>query len=514
MKKNKKVLIIVSVAAVLLVGLMLLLIFMPKGDSQDTATYDEGISMSTSVDKNGVHQAVINTDDNGNIENNSYGNLLEYVPADISEIKVENDAGTIEVISHTPTNEKGETEATQYKIKGFEDFELQSGAPDDIATDAAKLEFSQVVTLEKDKASDYGFDKPQATVNVTYTDKTKAVIIVGSDAPQGAGTYVKFGSGDTVYLVTTDAVDSFKYSLTDMISLTINSSADDDENSQASSITLSGSNFADSIELVPNTDDKNSASYLMKKPSKGYANENESSLVEGAIRGLYAESVRMVNPSSNQLSSLGLSAPYAEVKAVYPDITVDIISSKPDGEGKVFIMEKGGKVVYCMASANLPWVTTSYEKLVSEYVLNPNMNALSNMSVNNGKKTYDFTLSSKEVTTTDNEGSETTSTTTTVQYGKDEIELSYFSTFFQNIALTQLADVSSVSVSGTPVFSVTYTYSSDNSSDTVEFYSTGENRYVAALNGKVVGHVHKAGINKLINQADQIANNKQVDSLS
>ena len=61
MKKNKKVLIIVSVAAVLLVGLMLLLIFMPKGDSQDTATYDEGISMSTSVDKNGVHQAVINT---------------------------------------------------------------------------------------------------------------------------------------------------------------------------------------------------------------------------------------------------------------------------------------------------------------------------------------------------------------------------------------------------------------------------------------------------------------------
>ena len=299
-----------------------------------------------------------------------------------------------------------------------------------------------------------------------------------------------------------------------MISLTINSSADDDENSQASSITLSGSNFADSIELVPNTDDKNSASYLMTKPSKGYANENESSLVEGAIRGLYAESVRMVNPSSNQLSSLGLSAPYAEVKAVYPDITVDIISSKPDGEGKVFIMEKGGKVVYCMASANLPWVTTSYEKLVSEYVLNPNMNALSNMSVNNGKKTYDFTLSSKEVTTTDNEGSETTSTTTTVQYGKDEIELSYFSTFFQNIALTQLADVSSVSVSGTPVFSVTYTYSSDNSSDTVEFYSTGENRYVAALNGKVVGHVHKAGINKLINQADQIANNKQVDSLS
>lgn len=513
MKKNTKIFIVVAVAAVLLIGLMLLLIFLPKGDSKGEATYDEGVKMSVSTDENGVHQAEIITDKDGKIENNSYGTLVEYDTNKISTIHIENNKGTLDITSTTPKNEKGETQATIYKIKGYEDYELQQGVADIIASSAAQLEFSKVITLEKDKASEYGFDKPRSTVTITYEDKTKAVVYVGNDAPQSAGTYIKFGDGDAVYLAETEAVSAFDYGLTDLMSLTINDSASDSNNSQASSITLSGSNFGKEIVLVPNKDSKNSASYKITKPNEGYASESESSLVEGAIRGLYAESVKMVNPSSGQLSELGLSNPYAEVKAVYPDITVDVISSKPDGEGKVYIMENGGKVVYVMASAKLPWVTTSYEKLVSEYVLSPKMTALSQVSISDGKKTYDFALSSKEVTSTDNEGSETTTTQTSVKYGDKEIELSYFSTLFQNISYTELADMDSESASGTPVLSITYTYSSDKSSDTVSFYETGANRYVASVNGTSVGHVHKANINKAVKQVADVAANKQVDSV-
>lgn len=513
MKKNTKILIIAAAAAVLLIGLMLFLIFMPKGGSKGEATYDEGVAMSTSVDENGVHQAQIITDENGNIENNSYGTLLEYIPREISSIHLENAKGTLDITSSTPVDSEGKTDYTVYKIKGYEDFELQAGIADTIASAASQLDFSKVITLEKDKSTEYGFDKPRATVTVNYTDKTKAVIYIGDDAPQGAGTYIKFGDGDAVYLAEASAVSAFDYGLTNLINLTINSSASDSGNSQASSIKLSGSAFGNEIELVPNSDGKNSASYKITSPQKGYASESESSLVEGAIRGLYAESVKMVNPSKKQLSELGLSEPYARVKAVYPDTTVDVIASKPDGDGKVCLMENGGKVVYVMASANLPWVTTSYEKLMSEYVLAPKQSALAQVSINNGKKTYDFALSTKEVKTTDNSGSETTSTTTTVQLDKKEIELSYFSTLFQNISLTQLADHDSKSASGTPVLSVTYTYSSDKSSDTVSFYDTGDNRFVASVNGTSVGHVHKAAINKAISQVADVAANKKIDSV-
>lgn len=514
MKKNVKTLIVVGVAAVLLVGIMLLLIFLPNGDSDSTATYDEGIDMSASVDEDGVHQIKINTNEKGEIENNSYGTLIEYVPAEISTIQVENKSGSFEIESETPTDEDGNTEATVYTIKGFEDFDLQTGTPDAIANAAAQLDFSKVVSMDKSRAADFGFDDPRATITVTYTDKTKAVFIMGDDAPQNGGTYMKFGDGDAVYLVDTDTVSCFEYGITDMISLDINESASNDDNSQASSITISGSNFSRTIELVPNTSSKNSASYLMKEPTECYANESETSLVEGAVRGLYATGVKMVNPSDNQLSELGLAKPYAQIKAVYPDTTVGLLASKPDSSGNVYLMEKGGKVVYTIAADTVPWVTTSYEALLSEYVLNPKIASLSKMTVNDGSKTYDFSLSSKEVTTTDDEGSETTTTQTTVKYGDKELELAYFSTFFQNNSLVKLADTKSGKTSGKPIYSVSYQYSSDGTTDRVEFYSTGENRYLAVLNGNAVGHVHESTVNKLIDQVSQVAQGKTVDSLN
>ena len=117
-KKNKIVLLIAAGAAVVLVGVLLLLIFLPKG-STGTATYDEGIKLSTNVDENGVHQAQVITNEKGEIENNSFGTLLEYYPANIKTIHVENALGSFDVLSETPVNEDGETEATVYTIKGF-----------------------------------------------------------------------------------------------------------------------------------------------------------------------------------------------------------------------------------------------------------------------------------------------------------------------------------------------------------------------------------------------------------
>lgn len=512
MKKNMKLLIGVAVAVVVLVGVMLLLIFLPESEDS-TATYDEGISMSTSTDDEGVHQAQINTDEDGNIENNSYGTLLDYVPADISKIHVENTSGSFDVTSYTPTNEDGEAETTEYTLVGYEDFELQSGTPDLIASSAAAIKFASVATLDADKSGEYGFDEPRATVTVTYDDNTTAIIIVGDDAPQSAGTYIKFGDGDAVYVVDADYATPFLYSLTDLFSLTINDSASDDDDSQASSIELSGSNFSDTIKLEPNSNTNNSASYVITEPTELFASETGSSEIEGAIRGLYAESVAMVNPSEKQLESLGLSTPYAEVKAVYPDVEVDLIASQSDNEGYVYLMENGGKVVYQIAADSVPWVTITYDEIVSEYVLYPKMTALTVMTVNNGEDTYEFSLSTTETTTTDDDGEETTTTTTTVKYGDDEIEQSYFSTFYQNVTLIERSDISSDSPSGSAVYSITYQYS-DGTSDEVCYYDAGNNRYLATLNGESLGHVYKSSITKLVDQVEDISENKEVDSFA
>lgn len=188
----------------------------------------------------------------------------------------------MDIKSYTPTDKNGKTSATQYTIVGYEDFDLQGGIADNIANNAASIDFTKVMTLDGSKLADYGLDKPRDTVTVTYTDKTKAIIYVGDDAPQNAGTYIKFGSNDTVYLVAKDSVSAFDYGLTDLISLTINDAASDNDNSQASSIEISGSNFSNTITLKPNSDNKNSASYVMTSPLSATQTRRKAVLLQAA----------------------------------------------------------------------------------------------------------------------------------------------------------------------------------------------------------------------------------------
>ena len=495
--KKKKTLIIVIIAAAVLVGVMLLLIFLPKGSGSDSSTVDEGVAMKTVTDKDGMHQAVVETEPNGEIKNNSYGTLIKNIPADIKTIHVENKKGTLDVISNTP---KGE--ATVYKLKGYEDYALQSGIPDKIANAAAKLDFSKVASQSGDKKSEFGLDEPRATVTVTYNDKTKAKFIVGSDAPQSAGTYIQFGTEPTIYLCDTETVSAFDLGLNDFMDLNINKTADTTENNDASSITISGSGFDSEIVLKPNKDGKNAASFVMTSPSGGYANESEASLISGGIRGLYADSVEMVDPSDDQLKKLGLLSPHAKITAVYPDVTVKLIGSKPDGDGKVYIMTDGGKVVYKLFSEKAAWTATSYEKLLSDYVISPKMDSLSAVSVKTDK-TYDFSLETKTSTKTDDQGSETTSTTTTVQYNGKDVDLGKFTTYYDDLSLIKLSEKKSKSFSGSPEISVTYTYS-DGTTDKAEFYAAGNEFYTAVLNGKAVGSCYKADVVRIKNNIKDV----------
>ena len=495
---KKKGLIIAIAAAAVLTAAVLVLIFVPKGDSEKSHELDMGVDMERSVDGNGLHQVEIKTDKNGNIENNSYGTLMEYYPANIREIHVENTKGTFDVESST----KG-TEATVYAIKGLEDFDLQSGNPDAIANAAAKLTFTKVATLDKNKGAEFGFDKPRSTVTVSYEDDTRAVIIVGNDAPQQAGTYIKFGTGDAVFVTDTDTIAPFDYGVTDLISLTVNGAAESTENNEASSIKLAGSGFDKEIELVPNTNANYSASYEMTAPVSRLANEGESSIVAGGIRGLLASAVKMVNPSDKQLAELGLAEPYATLTAEYPDTTVELSASKPDADGNVNLMAAGKKVVYVISTEKVAWAATSYEKLCGEYACSPKMAKLTGMSVKAGGKTYDFTLKTKETLTTDDQGSETKSTVTTVTYGGKEVELGSFTAFYNNVALIELSDPKTDSKSGKEALAVTYTFE-DGSSDEVVFADAGTDSYIVTFNGENAGHSAKGDVTRAVKSIAEV----------
>ena len=505
--KNRKPLIIIIVAVIVVAGLVLALILLRQNHYTESDESLEPAKLTLDVNADGVHEASVPLDENGNILQNGSGSLLSYVPADIKQIDVENKDGSFTVTSHTP-----EGEATVYTLVGFEDYALQDGIADEIASHSAALDFTKVISADANLA-DFGLDKPAATVKIAYNDDTSAVIRVGSDAAgENTGTYVAFGSSNAVYLVSSDDVSPFLYSVNSLISLDITDPMEDSDNSEFSTLTISGARFDEPITLEPNTDDAVEAAYVVTSPERFYANATESYDIAGNIRGLYAESVVCVNPSDSQLSSYGLSTPNATVKASYPDTDITLHASAPGDDGIVYIFNPDKNVVYTIQLAAVSWAKTSLDLLLPENPIAVRMKYVSGISFTASDADFTLDVTSTTDTATDDDGNEQEVTTTTASYNGKELTEANFNVFFQNLNAIKNQGSAEESGSG-KVMTVTYTYSTDRTSDTLTVYGTGAAKYILDVNGVTVGTASKSYIDNLIEGAKALINGETVNSL-
>lgn len=504
--KSRKSLFILIIAALVVAGLVLALILIrqtpvPIEESSEPA------EISLNVGEDGVHEAAVPVDDNGNILQNGTGSLLTYVPADIREINVENPDGSFTVTSSTP-----EGEATVYTLIGFEGYTLQDGIADEIATHAAALDFGKIISADGN-LNDFGLDKPKATVQVKYNDDTTAIIHIGNDAVgESAGTYVTFGSSDTVYLVNSDDVSCFFYSVNDFISRAITDTVEDSNNSEFSTLTISGTHFNEPITIVPNTDEAVNAVYLVTSPRRMYANATEAYDIAGNIRGLYAEEVVCVNPSKNQMQSYGLSEPYAKVVASYPDTDITLSASAPADDGLVYIYNPDTNVVYTIQLAAVSWAKTSLVLLVPENPLNIKMQYVSGIRFSAGDTDFAISVSSSPETVIDESGNEQEVFDTVASYNGEKLDETNFSVFFQNLNAIKNQSTT-VSKGKNVVMNVILTYSTGRDSDTLTVYSSDSAQYILALNGDTIGTASKSFIDNLIKGANNLINGETVNSL-
>lgn len=507
-KSNKTILILIAAVAVVaaLVVLLIVLRSAPATMSEDESS--EPAAITDSVSSDGEHEITVGVDESGAILHNGTGTLLGYVPADVKQIDVENEGGSFTVLSETP-----EGEATVYTLVGFEDYPLQDGIADEVANASAAIDFIEIVSAGGNLA-DFGLDQPRATVKVQFSDDTYATLRVGSDAAAGAGTYLAFGSSDAVYLVATEDVEKFFYSVTEFISLDITESLTDADTSDFTTLTISGSHFPEPITLVPNTDEALNASYLMTAPLSTPANAVESYDIAGNIRGLYAESVVCVNPSDNQLESFGLSDPYAAIEAEYPDGVTVLYSSAPADDGIVHIYNPDKDIVYTIQLAAVCWARTSVEALMPEEIVDVKLAAVSGLTFTTSADSYTFELSSTTETVTDENDVEQTVTTTEATYNGKKLTEDNVNIFFQNLNGIKNQGAADNAAANDKVLSFTLSYSTGRSDDAVVIYAASDSaKYIAEVNGVTVGAVAKSYVDKLIESAASLAKGAAVTSL-
>lgn len=513
LSKTAKWFIIAAVAIVLITAIIVALVTIPT--TKTDKEFDPGTPVTLTVDENGEHQANVQLNSKGKLDNNSYGTLIEYTPSDIAKIEVENSSGTYTILAETPrtiNEETGEeeTDATIYTLVGFDDTALKTGGPDTIANDVASLTFDSVADPVGDKASDFGFDNPRAKVKTTYNDDTTATIIVGDEAPSQAGTYVMFGDSEVVYVVANDAVDGLLFSVLDLITLEINTAASTTENAEFESLTLKGEAYGTTIELRPNDDKAIDTTYKMIAPKNMFISEIEAANITGAVRGLSGTEALCVNPSSSQLSQYGLSSPYAELSAVYPDTSVHLRVSKPQNDMVNIIADSN--IIYSIEASRIPWIYTTLDKLTPDTVINPNFESLSSIEVTDSSGTYVFDITTKSESVDTTEGGQEEVSSTTARYNGKKLDSDNFYVFYQNICAMENAGKANDSGSDTVALRIKLSYSTGRPTDTVTIYETGNTKYVAQLNGNIQSLVYKSYCTKFSQSVQDLIMGKTVGS--
>ncbi|MBQ8001238.1 MAG: DUF4340 domain-containing protein [Ruminococcus sp.] len=533
MNKNmKRNIIIAGVALVLIIALILVVVLVPWGESgSGLSEIDLGTELTYGVTDEGMHTATVKTNDKGELENNSYGTLLNYKPAQIDKISMSTQEGNYTFLLTTPVNSDGTTEATVYTLEGFEDYSLQATNPSLLASAVCFVEFTQVADVTGENAAEYGFDNPRAVAKVYYNDGTNSELRLGDDAPGGTSCYIQFGDNDTVYVANLSELEPMLLSITDLFSTSVNTAAYNASDDSFDKITLGGSHLSEEVVITANTEGDLNCYYLMTSHGNVPVNTVEGSNIVGNIRNLTATEVVCVNPDAQNLKDYGLSTPFATVKTTYTytnteyddagnetlneevKVPMSLMASEADSEGNVYLMEEDGKLIYKIAATSVAWATTSMDKLRSEYLLNPVYTALESVTVKAEGNIYTFKLATEQVPATDEDGNETTEVEYKVTLDSKEIDSDQFYIMYQDLTLMEYGGADATTTAGDKILTVTYNYLSDRESDTVVYCETDTQKVIPFVNGERTGYVYSADISAIISNISKLISGKEIASI-
>lgn len=487
MKKTTKTLIIAIAAVVVLVGIFLLIKFIPSQQEETDTDFVEEIV------------------------------LVSHAPSEVKQIEVSNEYGEYTLLSETPTVEStvsdGTTseisDATVYTLVNYEDMELLTGQPDELASEVSSVTPSKMVNDGSNK-KDFGLDNPRATVKTTFTNGEVSTIYLGNDAADDLGSYIMVDGKDGIYLVSSDSVDSYLRGAMDMISTEIGSSAATEEDAVFTKMVFGGTLFGGDVVLEYSDSPAYSQSYMITSPDTTIANEETVTYMVNSVRNLTADKVAAVNADDAKLKEYGLDNPYVTVEAEYPDMKVSYKTSEPDNEGNFYLENNG--IVYQLNTSAVPWMTYTYEQMLPTEVLSPKLTGVQKITVKNGDKSYEFDVSNETQVTNVND-TDVEATVTVVKYNGKTLDEGNFNIFYQNLISAKRSNESSNPSDKKEVLKVSYEFTDGTTADAV--YYEAENRKCPVLiNGTVEATAYESYVNSIIADVAKVAAGEQVTSIS
>lgn len=262
---------------------------------------------------------------------------------------------------------------------------------------ASSLSALQTVTENAPALSPYGLQSPRAVVQIDYTAPDSLTLLLGDEAPGGAGCYAQLQGSNAVYLLDCARVAVFLRPMQDFITLQLTAFPGYDQ--RITAMEISGGTRTEPILLTPlYTQEQEDTAAQLTGCKITAPHERESSATVAvelmqSVFGVSADSIAAFLPDDAALEAFGMQAPYAIIRAqLTGEENIALFASAPDAQGSCFLMREGVPVIYRTQASALPWLHASYPDLLSRELLPSSAGEISMLTVTQGEETATFRL--------------------------------------------------------------------------------------------------------------------------
>ncbi len=459
----------------------------------------------------------------------------------------DNDSNTVVVPELTIQSEKEkytirfDDKEDVYRLVGYEDIDLDEESVATLIDGAAVLNASQKVA-QVTSLSEYGLDKPDYTVTITYYDAGTASLLIGDATPDAEGFYVKLADSESVYICSQDAMSPFRMSYLEYVQTTLVTPPtvkDDDENGSAilRRLTMTGKNLSKPLTIRRSTEEDgmemNYFNYIISSPYKrGIADQVIASLT--TMTSLTASQGMVLHPTEADLARYGFHNPLMvaeltlsvettlekdnssesseteeETTYIYyggTDYKITIGSTTEDGD--YLVMIDGINAIYLVSySALSPIAERTYENTVNPLLFLKDITQLSRVEVKLDGTVYSFKLAHHA----DKEESDEKMTVTMA--GKP-YDTENFRSLYQLMMEMQRYGATTEMPAGQPQLSISIFDTEGKQHLSVELFPLSGSLYAVRTTEGELFTTKASNVTHFIKQLDNYLNNKEVLSLS
>lgn len=319
-------------------------------------------------------------------------------------------------------------------VEKYQELPVNTSKASTLKSDLATI--TAIKKIETDlSALDFGFDRPQAKVSVTYHDDSTYAFEIGDRAPLDAGYYFREEGASDIYLVSISFGEAMLQEGKDYVSLSMYTKPSLNEGADSDTVCvqemgLSGQvrqNHPFKLRQQTNEDpDYVMSSYVMLEPFfMRQIDDNQITTLTTNMTSLTAKSIVSVYPTEEEKAQYGFNDPYSvadlriavrqaettsdssdtsdssqseeETPTVYYNIRNHVVtlgSKDADGNYYAMITSDGEEmpVIYLVSASAVPWAETQYGDILGTLLFLRNITNINDIVVSWGDTSYTFNL--------------------------------------------------------------------------------------------------------------------------